>query len=279
MNLFTKAGHQCEVLKSDGDQSFTDMAAHAARGNIDIIVAGGGDGTINAVASAIVNHPTIRFGVLPLGTLNHFARDLGIPFELEAAIEVICAGHSEKVDVGMVNEQYFLNNSSVGLYPAIVKLRENLQGSGYSKWWAAFLASLRILRTFRRFRLEFEASNGLSIKRKTAMMFVGNNAYETNVSTLGQRTAINRGQLWINVPSSSSRWEMVMSMLTLVARRQKPQDMIIFETKSMTVNSSKNLLAVAADGEVVKLKLPLHYSILPKALDVLVPLQKPEVNK
>ena len=116
-DLFSKHGVSVEIFKIQDGSSIGDLANQAAQQNYDIIVAGGGDGTINAVASALVGHPSTRLGILPLGTLNHFARDLGIPFDVSKAIDIICAGHSKFIDMGAVNDCYFLNNSSVGLSP------------------------------------------------------------------------------------------------------------------------------------------------------------------
>ena len=276
VDLFSKHGVSVEILKIQDGSSIGDLANQAAQQNYDIIVAGGGDGTINAVASALVGHPSTRLGVLPLGTLNHFARDLGIPFEISQAIDIICAGHSKVVDIGVVNDCYFLNNSSVGLYPAIVKLRESLQSAGYSKWWAALLSSLRILSKFRRFELEVQPSTGAFIRRKVALLFVGNNAYETAVTKLGTRFAIDRGQLWINMPTSPTLMGLFMGLLVLIFKREKTAHTLIFEALSLKVISKKKLMTVATDGEVLHLKPPLNYRILPRALNVLVPIPQSE---
>ncbi len=269
--LFAQHGLLVDFLKIEGGTLVKDLVAQAIDQHCDVIVAGGGDGTINAVAGALIAQPSIRLGVLPLGTLNHFARDLGMPTDIAQAVDIICAGHSKAIDVGLVNDHYFLNNSSVGLYPAMVKLRETLQRGGYSKWWAALLSSFRILGRFRRFDLEVQPSNGPFIKRKTPLLFVGNNAYETTVAKLGSRVALDRGLLWVTLPTSSTRIGFFMGLLALMLRREKPQDTVIFEATSLKVISRKRLLTVATDGEVLRLKPPLNYSILPGALNVIVP--------
>jgi YegS/Rv2252/BmrU family lipid kinase len=276
VDLFSRHGVRVDIFKMRNGNSVVDLAKHAVEQNYDIIVAGGGDGTVNAVATALMGHPSIHLGVLPLGTLNHFARDLDIPIDVARAVDIICAGHSKAIDVGVVNDCHFLNNSSVGLYPAIVRLRESLQTAGYSKWWAALLSSLRILSKFRRFDLEVQPSDGPFIKRKTALLFVGNNAYETAVTKLGTRTAIDRGRLWINLPISQTRMGFILGLVALVFQREKPADTLIFEATSLKVSSKKRLLTVAADGEILHLKPPLNYRILPKALNVLVPVPRSE---
>lgn len=274
LDLFASHGVNVKILKLTDGASITELARSAVQEDYDVIVAGGGDGTINAVASALVGHPLTRLGILPLGTLNHFARDLGIPFDLTQAVEIICTGYSESVDVGAVNDQYFLNNSSIGLYPAIVKLRESLQSAGYGKWWAAFVSSLRILRKFRRFDLEVQPSTGAFINRKAALLFIGNNVYETAVTKLGTRLAIDRGQLWINMPTASTLFGFFKNLMSLMFGREKPADTLIFEATSLKVMSKKRLLTVATDGEILRLKPPLNYRILPKVLKVIVPVRE-----
>jgi len=269
--LFARHGAIIDIFTTREGQSLTDLAATAVDQRYDIIVAGGGDGTISAVASVLVGHPEIRMGLLPLGTLNHFSRDLKIPADISEAVEVICAGHSEPVDLGCVNDNYFLNNSSVGLYPAIVKLRESLQGGGYSKWWAAGLSAFRILSRFRRLDLEVDLPGQSVVRRKTALFFVGNNAYEMTPRGLGTRLALNRGTLWITMPTASSRTGLVVNLLKLVFKRERPFDTLIFEATSLTVMSRKRLLTIANDGEVLRVVPPLRYHILPKALNVIIP--------
>lgn len=276
VDLFSKHGVSVNIYETREGNSVSDLASLAVRQKFDIIVAGGGDGTINAVATALIGHPSARLAILPLGTLNHFARDLDIPFDVSRAIEIICAGHSKSVDVGIVNDCYFLNNSSVGLYPAIVRLRESLQSAGYSKWLAALLSSLRILVKFRRFDLEVQPSDGPFIKRKTPLLFVGNNAYETALTKLGRRTTIDRGRLWISLPISQTRMGFILGLVALVFQREKTTDTLIFEATSLKVSSKKRHLTVATDGEIVHLKPPLNYRMLPRALNVLVPVPQSE---
>ena len=223
-----------------------------------------------------MDHPTIRLGILPLGTLNHFARDLNIPPDISQAVDVICAGYREAIDIGCVNENYFLNNSSVGLYPAIVRLRESLQGKGYSKWWAAALSSLRILGRFRRLDLEVQFSGETVARGKTALLFVGNNAYETTAGKLGTRLSIKRGILAITMSKSSTRLGLLKSLAKLVFGRERPVDTLIFDATNVKVNSRSKMLTVANDGEVLHLDPPLNYRILPQALNVIVPVRNGE---
>ena len=119
----------------------------AQRNEVDAIVAGGGDGTIHTVA-AVLAGTGVPLGILPLGTLNHFAKDLGIPLDLDGAVDVVAAAHGVNVDVGEVNGIVFINNSSIGVYPYMVLDRERLRRTGLRKWTAMALAGLHMLRVF-----------------------------------------------------------------------------------------------------------------------------------
>src|SRR5512138_2390383 len=121
--LFRKAGAQAEVHLSESNEDMRALAEKAVAARAPLIVVGGGDGTVNAIASIVAGSET-ALGVLPLGTLNHFARDAGIPVALDAAVETAVKGKRRQVDVAEVNGRLFVNNSSIGLYPAAVHLRE-----------------------------------------------------------------------------------------------------------------------------------------------------------
>src|SRR3954471_9052580 len=131
---FARRGVELDVLVARSGGDIPDLCHEAKARAPAVIIAGGGDGTINAVAGVCVESG-IPLGVLPLGTLNHFAKDMGIPLQTESAVETLLGGNVVHVDVGEVNGKLFLNNSSVGLYPSIVREREKWQRNGDSKGW------------------------------------------------------------------------------------------------------------------------------------------------
>ncbi len=270
-DLFSKEGIDLEVLIIQHGGSIAELTDKVVKDGFEIVVAAGGDGTVNAVASALLRHREIKLGILPLGTLNHLARDLGISTDLAKAARVICAGHSRAIDVGRVNDSYFLNNSSVGFYPSLVKLREKLQASGRGKWWAATLSAVRIFSRFRRLNLVLEISDGQTVARKTALLFIGNNRYELTAGKIGARLSLDGGFLWVNMSTSSSRMGMIKSFLTMIFESKSVAEVVTFDATSLQVTSKKKILAVATDGEVLKLKTPLNYTIIRGALNVLVP--------
>ena len=153
-----------------------------------VIVAGGGDGTVSTVAAALVD-TDICLGVLPLGTLNHFAKDLGLPLDLEAAVRCIATGVTSRVDVGEVNGRVFVNNSSLGLYPDIVRDREQQQKRfGRGKWHALLRASIAALRRYPFLQVSL-AVEGRERAYRTPFVFIGNNAYRMEGLTMASGPA------------------------------------------------------------------------------------------
>jgi diacylglycerol kinase family enzyme len=269
--LFAKYAITPEILEIRDGNSITSLAKGAVQQNYNIIVAGGGDGTINAVASALVGNSAIKFGIIPMGTLNHFAGALGIPTDLEKAVEIIVAGHVRAVDVSEVNRQISVNNSSLGIYPAIVRLRENLQMSGHSKWPAAIWASLKIFTRFRRLRLELIPVTRPALNRDTSMLFVGNNTYDMSIPNLGTRSSLEGGQIWVMMPNASTRWNLLKTILTMLFGNEITSDVLTFGATELIVLSSSRFIKVAIDGEVIQLQPPLKYRTRPKSLQVIVP--------
>lgn len=268
--VFAKHGATPEIFELEEGKSISALVKDAIKKDFEVIVAGGGDGTVNAVASELVGQKNRKLGVLPLGTFNHFARDLGVPVELEDAVKCILAGRVKSVDVGEVNGQIFLNNSCLGLYPAMVRLRESLQKSGYRKFPALFRASFHILMRFPRLYLELHPEPGRTLRRNTPVLFIGNNAYDTRLTQLGKRASLDQGKLWLMMPTASTRWSLLVSLFGILLGREKPDDVLTFEGTDMIV-AGRRRLKVAIDGEVLRLRPPLNYRIRPKALRVIVP--------
>ena len=271
MKLFARHSVTPEIQEPQKGSSISALAKEAIGKGFETIVAGGGDGTINAVASAMVGNKDVKLGILPLGTLNHFARDVGVPADIGQAVKSIVAGHVKSVDVGEVNGQIFLNNSCLGLYPAMVRLRESLQKSGYRKFPALLRASFHILMRFPRLYLELHPAAGSAHRRKTPVLFIGNNPYDTSLTQLGKRPSIEQGRLWTMMPTASTRWSLLLSLFAILRGRETAGDIIAFEETHLVVASRRRRLRVAVDGEVLHLQPPLNYRVRPKALRVIVP--------
>ncbi len=258
------------VYFSDEDNGVSDLVTRCMDEHPTLLVAGGGDGTVNAVASA-VRESSILLGVLPLGTLNHFAHDLGIPGDIDAAIIVLRDGIPMAVDAAEVNGQLFVNNSGLGLYPDIVHQREARQRRGWSKWPAAFMASIRALSRYRMLGVRIRTGETTLLRRTPALM-IGNNEYTTEGTLGAHRVSMSSGQLSLYCPRAHGRLHLLWFSLRalLGSLRDTPE----FETvlsDAITIESRHRHLRVAIDGEVTVMTTPLEYRALPGALQVLVP--------
>lgn len=259
--------------EGDGLRDRVEMAlASAKSGEIDAIVIGGGDGSVR-LAAGLLADTGIPLGVLPLGTLNHFAKDLGIPLEIEAAAATIAAGHTRLVDLGEVNGETFINNSSIGIYPYMVIDRERRRRSGPrgTKWIAMVPAFFRMLRHFPRRRLHIGAA-GLARPYRTPCLFVGNNEYSTELFALGRRAHLDRGALWLYVVKPRNALEFFWMVCRLCfGRLDQARDMDMFELGAAEIKAKTSRLPVALDGDVTIMPTPLRYRSRPRALRVIVP--------
>lgn len=235
-----------------------------------VVVAGGGDGTVASVAARLLDSPS-ALGVLPVGTLNHFAKDLGIPLDLDGAARVIARGATECVDVGEVNGRCFLNNSSVGLYPRIVLAREQAQRRLHlGKWPALTRATWQALRDPRAFEVTL-VMEGKRLQRRTPFLFVGNNRYELAGLQAGKRETLDGGVLSLHVLRPQSPLGLVwMALRTLCGLRSRERDFERFLVDEFQVQTGVGRIEVACDGEVAPMPQPLHYRVRPRALHVLV---------
>ncbi len=237
-----------------------------------MVVAGGGDGTINAVAAQLAD-TGVSLGVLPLGTLNHFAKDAGIPLELDAAIAAIANGVRRRVDVGEVNDRIFLNNSSLGLYPDIVRDREKQQSRlGRGKWLAALWATIGALRRFPFLSVRLTMDDGSDHARSTPFVFIGNNAYTMEGFNVGARPALDRGELSLFVAQRPGRLGLIrLGWCALWGRLAQERDFDVLSAKNLEIDTRHKRIRVATDGEVTVMLTPLRYRIRPGALWVIVP--------
>ncbi|MGB5012590.1 MAG: diacylglycerol kinase family protein [Pyrinomonadaceae bacterium] len=275
---FAACGIEANIrLARSGDQ-IAELTNAAVDSDAEIIVAGGGDGTISSVA-AIVAVSGKTFGVLPLGTLNNFSKDLGIPQDIDGAVRVIADGHTAEIDLAEVNGRIFINNSSIGLYPRMVRKREQQQQRlGRGKWSAAFWATLRMFRLSPFLKVEIFV-NGRLFLRKTPFVFVGNNEYEMEIYNIGRRPALDKGKLSIYFLHRGGRLGVIALLLrTITGTVRQWRDFEEVLTESVTIQTRRQRLHVAFDGEVELVDTPLRYKILPHALRVIVPAAKTEEN-
>ena len=268
--LFRAIGRSIEISIAP-DKGLKQLAEQSARGDVDLIVAAGGDGTVACLAGALVG-TSKTLGVLPLGSLNHFSKDLGIPQELGEAVRTVVTGQSIRVDVGEVNGRIFLNNSSLGVYPLIVSDRQTQQHRlGRGKWPAFAWATLRILLRYPLLQVRITVA-GQKFSRRTPFLFVGNNAYAFAGFDLGARHTLQAGNLGLYATRDTGRF----GLFRLLARAvcgglNQATDFDALCVKEAWIETQQRHLLVATDGEVTLMASPLHYRTHPGALRVRVP--------
>jgi YegS/Rv2252/BmrU family lipid kinase len=264
------AGVDVEIELLSGGECEVRCRAIAERGD-PLLIVGGGDGTIAAAASALAGTST-SLGILPLGTLNHFARDLGIPTELDGSAKVIAAGHERRVDVAQMNDRVFINNSAIGLYPLMVVDRDlQRRRLGRSKRLAMIVASLRTLARFNHQRLTLTV-NDQKAQIDTPLLFVGNNDYRIDLEAPGRRERLDEGQLCVLVMRKKTSRGLIAASVRALLNRSRPDDMVRLEgVERLRVSSLRSQLAVSLDGEVARVAPPLDYRIRKKALRVIAP--------
>jgi YegS/Rv2252/BmrU family lipid kinase len=270
IELFKENGVEANIHLAKTGGELVELAKLLAAGGAETIVAGGGDGTVSAVAGEVLKANKI-LGVLPLGTLNNFSKDLRIPQDLAEAVRVVAEGSVKIIDAGEVNGRIFINNSSIGLYPNIVRRREKRQRLGYGKWRAAFWAALKILKLSPFFAVRLATENHRRIV-KTPFVFVGNNEYEMDFFNIGRREKLDDGKLSVYFLHRSGRKGLFLLALRLIfGRLRQTKDFDAINAAEITIETRRKRILVAFDGEVEKLATPLRYKIHPKVLRVIVP--------
>lgn len=269
-NTFEDLNVECEVYAIEGSE-IENTAKKLAEEDIDVLIAAGGDGTVRTIASILAGGK-ISLGVLPCGTLNHFAKDIGMPLDIKEAVKAITLGKIKMLDIAEVNNVKFINNSSIGLYPYMVKERETEQEQGLrNKWAAMFLAMVRTFKKFPLYNVEIKIKGKL-VKLSTSIVFVGNNKYIVEFYNVGSRNRLDEGVLSLYLTCCKSRLCLIrLSFLSFINRMRQDRDFEMSSATEVTINSRRKYIDVSLDGEVTRMTPPLLYKINPKSLPVIVP--------
>jgi diacylglycerol kinase family enzyme len=237
---------------------------------VELFVAAGGDGTVNGVVQPLINTEAV-FGVIPVGTYNHFAKDLGIPLAWRDALEVVLGGAIKQVDAARANDRFFVNNISLGLYPELVAKRES-RGRDYPRWKARLYAAFSTLRKFPHVAVTLESEHHQMAVR-THVLMVSNNTYDlSRIGIEAPRNGLEEGRLsvyWLpHVPRLK-----LMSFIAhyLAGRVRSAPGFRSFMTARLKLHSHRKHLRVGIDGEVATMDMPLVVTIMPQSLLVRVP--------
>jgi diacylglycerol kinase family enzyme len=280
--VLTSAGREYHIIRLDDTQQLKTTIARAvelASANAGVVVASGGDGTINAVAQQVLASGC-AFGVLPQGTFNYFSRSHGIPSDTAEATRLLLTARAHPVQVGLVNERVFLVNASLGLYPQLLEDREAWKSKlGRSRLVAFGAGLMTLLREHRRLQLHFEY-RGLAHDVLTPTLFVGNNRLQ--MEQIGTAYVFEEGQLAgimlrpVRLPGML--WLLLRGALASLG---EADNVVAFGFDSLIVRPSRrrssHRIKVATDGEVDWLETPLSFRVSPEPLLLLKP--EPEVGE
>ncbi|MBA2961330.1 MULTISPECIES: diacylglycerol/lipid kinase family protein [Ramlibacter] len=275
--VFREQGRAFRFIDVDGPGDLEEAsrrAAEEARGRKGVIVAVGGDGTINTVAQAAWR-AGCALGVLPQGTFNLFGRDHGIAQDLEQAARMLLRARPRPVAVGEVNGRLFLVNASVGLYPQLLEDREVFKQQFGRRRWVAVLAGLVTIFEWRRqLTLEFER-DGQAVVVRTPTLFVGNNRLQLERIGLPAEVVarVGEGELAAVMARPIGTGRMVLLMLRgAIGRLGEAEQVDSFAFRSLTVKVvGMRKLKLAADGEVGVMAPPLRFSVASRPLLLMVP--------
>ena len=264
------AGVELRIEHAKRGFDITAAVRRARAGGAAAIIAGGGDGTLNAVAAGL-NGSEVPMAILPIGTLNHLARDLSVSLNINEAIGQLTTDRVARIDLGGVNGRIFINNSVIGLYPTYFLTRQRFERAWKFKWLAIASAILSVFRRnpYMNVRLSLE---GKEIVRRTPYILVANNEHRMEGYQLGTRDRLDRGLLWVYVMRKLSRWSLLRLAASLIfGRFKKKDDFETFAVSSFRVETRRKKLGVSLDGEVKAMRTPLEYRSLPGALCVVAP--------
>jgi diacylglycerol kinase family enzyme len=229
-----------------------------------VVAAYGGDGTISRVAGALAGTGTV-FAPLPGGTLNHFTKDLGIAQDFNEALSALPKSKPKKVDVARVNDRIVINNTSIGLYPSALQMRDEMDRKFIGKWIAAIIASFKALWRYNPYTVTIKNETF-----RTPFIFVGNNDYKLERRLIGRRTSLDEGVLSIYAVKSTGRFGLfILFVRALFHKLESSDEVKIWKTKEITVHTGRARVRISRDGEHEKMETPLHYEVLPGALIVI----------
>jgi diacylglycerol kinase family enzyme len=244
-------------INAQFSQKLTELLKNPIR-----VLAYGGDGTISSVAGLLAGTSSVLVP-LPGGTLNHFSKDLGVSQDIETALGELHTWAQQKIDIASVNDHYFINNSSIGVYARSLETRDQLSGK-VAKWPAAIWATLKEIVQFRTYKVQLN-----NTWHRTPLMFIGNNHYSLSSGKLGVRHKINTGKLSIYIAKASSRLAMFGIGIGLLIG--KKADLIEEKSGESTIRFKNKQVVVSVDGEKIRMTTPLTYRIHQAALTVLIP--------
>lgn len=281
-DYFIQHGCEVQLYQPDDADAFTQAIEHALQQQAaqpGVLVAAGGDGTLNAVAhrlwQAMQRMPalhTVALGIIPLGTFNYVARALQIPLDPLHAAAVIVQGQPRLIHIGRVNQYIYLNNAAMGLYTHLIQQRErDNRRFGRYRWVAALSGLTVLLKQHHRLKLRMLVDSQSSALL-TSMVFFGNNQLQLSDFKLNLAECAAQGKLAGFAMQNVSRWQILGLLASLqVGRFEQAPAVQCYCADQIQIDTGRPQVKLAIDGEIVSVKPPLQFSVAKHALKIMVP--------
>lgn len=281
--VLSAAGRRFEIMPVATGRQLPAVAQRAvaqARAAGGIVVAAGGDGTLNAVSQAVLG-TGLAFGILPQGTFNYFGRSVGVSQDTETATRSLLDAVIRQVPVGLVNDRVFLVNASLGLYPRLLEDREAWKKRfGRSRLVALWSALVTLTGAHRQLRLQLD-TDGATRRVRTPTLVVGNNALQLEQIGVDEVSEIEQGRLVAMTAREVTPLALYGLLLRgLLSRLGDAENVIAFGFDSLTVHlRGRRRVKVAMDGEIFRLRTPLQFTVATHSLPLLVPRNPPREER
>lgn len=282
LTQLSTCGFEIQVLElhsnSDFDQLMQDVLDRHLNGpDAGVVVAAGGDGTLNAVGAKLL-HTDIPLGLLPLGTFNYVARALNIPLDLLEATKVIISGRPQAIHVAKLNNQIYLNNASLGLYPLFIKRREAYNQRFGRFTFNAYASALDVMiRDRKALKLTLEV-DGKRYPLNTPLVFFGNNQLQLQEMRLRVADCAAAGRVaGVAVANTDKRTLFKLLFQLIQGKLEQASQVYSFCADQVQVHAAKKNIKVAIDGEIVELQTPLKITVEKNALNIMVPYAAPSL--
>jgi diacylglycerol kinase family enzyme len=267
--IFADHGHSVGLQVLSGEEAIGAIAGICREKACDAVVVGGGDGTVSAAAAAAAESG-LALGILPLGTMNLFARALGIPLRPAAAAAALAASETADVDIGEVNGRYFTHHVTLGLHPRMIRVRERLRyASRLGKIWASGQAWWMVVRQPPRLDLRI-VTDGEAFRRRTAALLVSNNPL--GEGHLPYADDPRQGKFGVYV-ALSRRWQHLLQLAAQIGLGDISGNPLLERrlAEEVEIASGAKTMRASVDGEIVALETPLRFTLHHRGLTVLRP--------
>ncbi|WMT90956.1 diacylglycerol kinase family protein [Pelagibacterium sp. H642] len=261
------------TIDADPDKQLSERIQTALESDADTIIAAGGDGTVTALATAVIDSDK-NLAILPLGTANLLARDLGVPLDMEECVDALATMEPLAIDVSEVNGTIFLHKAVIGVIPELAAGREYIRGQGVGAKIGYMRYFFRRIGRARRLALEIATGDGQTRIERVQAIAVASNAYDEGLGRFFHRDKLDTGLLTIYVLRHLNFGDMIKLATGMLAGHWRDYDALDISTaKTVTIRSKKPRLQLMIDGEVTSMEVPLNFKIYPRALSVLAPLR------